>query len=75
MSAPARCDECSTREAVYAMQYLGEEVPTFYRLGYHIRGFKLRRLCIECKERIQNDSYAPAVPEPLTDPFDKEPTP
>lgn len=39
-----RCKYCND-EAVYAMQFIGEDTPTFYRLGWHIRGFTVYKVC------------------------------
>jgi len=50
-SIPARrlCTVCREREAVWARQYIGSDSPEYYRLGYHIRGFPVVKLCEECK--------------------------
>lgn len=50
---PPMCQVCKQREAVYAMQYIGEEEPSFYRLGYHIRGFTMTKVCAECAELLK----------------------
>ena len=50
---PPLCQVCKRREAVYAMQYIGGEEPSFYRLGYHIRGFTMTKVCSECAELLK----------------------
>lgn len=50
---PPMCQVCKQAEAVYAMQYIGEEEPSFYRLGYHIRGFTMTKVCAECAELLK----------------------
>ena len=47
-----KCQICRKREAEWAMQYIGEDTPTFSTLGSHYRGFKVVKVCDECmKER------------------------
>ncbi len=53
---PPMCQVCKQREAVYAMQYIGEEEPSFYRLGYHMRGFTMTKVCAECAELLKPKS-------------------
>jgi len=48
MRKPQKCELCREREAVYAMQYISDIVPSLYTLGSHIRGFKITRVCAEC---------------------------
>ena len=48
MRKPRKCELCHEREAVYAMQYIADIVPSLYALGSHIRGFKITRVCPEC---------------------------
>jgi len=36
------------------MQYIGEDKPTFYTLGWHIRGFSIIKICDDCKEKEKN---------------------
>jgi hypothetical protein len=48
--ARRRCSVCREREAVWAKQYIGSDAPEYYRLGYHIRGFPVVKLCEECKQ-------------------------
>lgn len=50
---PPMCQVCKQAEAIYAMQYIGEEEPSFYRLGYHIRGFTMTKVCAECAELLK----------------------
>lgn len=46
----AKCQLCRERRASWAMQYVAEDRPSFYRLGSHIRGFRVYKVCSECKE-------------------------
>ena len=46
-----RCEICKEREAIWAMQYVGEDTPTFSTLGSHYRGFRVVKVCDECKEK------------------------
>ena len=48
MRKSRKCELCHEREAVYAMQYISDIVPSLYTLGSHIRGFKITRVCAEC---------------------------
>ena len=48
MQRPRKCELCLEHEAVYAMQYISDIVPSLYTLGSHIRGFKITRVCAEC---------------------------
>lgn len=38
-------------EPVWAMQYIASDMPSFYRLGSHIRGFGLIRICDKCRQK------------------------
>ena len=53
---PPMCQVCKQAEAIYAMQYIGEEKPSFYRLGYHMRGFTMTKVCAECAELLKPKS-------------------
>ena len=46
----ARCQACKKRQAIYAAQFIGEDVPTFSLLGSHYRGFKVIKVCEVCKD-------------------------
>jgi len=50
------CEICHKNEAIYAVQIIGGEV-SVYTLGWHIRGFVMRKVCDEClpefKEKLQ----------------------
>ena len=37
--------------ATWAMQFIGEDKPTLYVLGWHARGFTVNPVCDECKEK------------------------
>ena len=64
MKHPRRryCEVCKSREMneigglvhepVWAMQYIAEDKPSFYKLGEHIRGFGLIRICNKCYESL-----------------------
>lgn len=47
---PPTCKICGQNEAIWAMQYIGEETPTFSSLGWHYRGFPVTKVCDICKE-------------------------
>lgn len=51
------CEICRNKdgqhEPIWAMQYIADDKPSFYRLGSHIRGFGLLRICDECKTKQQ----------------------
>ena len=55
MARDPKCQVCKQQEAVWAMQYIGEDVPSFYTLGSHIRGFRVTKVCDKCREEAQND--------------------
>ena len=55
MSRPAKCQLCHEREADWALQYIGSDEPMVYALGYHIRGFRVTKVCWECAERTRNE--------------------
>ena len=46
-----KCQLCKINEAEWAMQFIGEDKPTFSFLGSHYRGFAVTKVCDECKER------------------------
>lgn len=48
-----KCKICKKNEAVWAMQYIGENKPSFYTLGWHIRGFLVVKICDDCKVKEQ----------------------
>lgn len=41
-------------EAIWAMQFIGEDKPSFYAFGWHIRGFKVTPVCDDCFNK-END--------------------
>lgn len=45
-----KCQVCKQNEAIWAAQFLGEDVPTFSFLGSHVRGFAVVKVCDTCKE-------------------------
>ena len=47
-----KCQICKTNEAIYAMQHIAEETPTFTTLGSHYRGFKVTKTCDSCRQKI-----------------------
>jgi len=51
MTRTPNCQICKENEAIWAMQFIGEDKPMFYVLGWHIRGFRATKVCDECKER------------------------
>jgi len=50
-----KCQLCRQRPAVHAMQYMDgpNKPPTFVRPGYHYRGWKVTKVCDECKQSIE----------------------
>ena len=59
------CRRCKEKEAVYALQYLDGDNPTFYLLGNHIRGFGVGKVCDDCRIEIKED-HTNGLPHPLT---------
>ena len=53
MKTQPKCEICKNETAIYAMQYIAEDKPSFYTLGYHIRGFWVVKICDTCKTDIQ----------------------
>ena len=45
-----KCKLCG-KEAVYLMQYIGSDEPSFYFPGSHIRGFSTTPVCEDCAEK------------------------
>lgn len=43
-----KCKICDNQEAVYAMQYIADDSPSFYTLGSHVRGFSVIPVCSDC---------------------------
>lgn len=44
MEKTPKCHFCN-HEAIWAMQFIAERKPTFYALGWHIRGFSVTKVC------------------------------
>jgi len=44
-----KCQECKKNEAEYAKQYIASDEPTYSTLGSHYRGFKVVKVCEDCK--------------------------
>ena len=59
----AKCRVCKQEEAIWAMQYIGEDVPTFSRIGSHYRGFGVVKLCDNCKKAILVECPTQVEPE------------
>ena len=53
MRTTPMCQHCKKHKAEFALQYIGDDVPQFYRLGYHIRGFYYEMICPDCKSNIR----------------------
>lgn len=70
MATDRLCEVCHEREAIWAAQFVGEDTPSFYTLGGHIRGFKVTRVCDECKEAmtLRASAVVPALNTPPTPP-------
>jgi len=47
------CQICKAGEALWALQYVGENTPTFSTLGSHYRGFAVTKVCDGCKDEMQ----------------------
>ena len=47
-----RCAYCEN-EAIWAMQFISSEMPSFSRLGSYYRGFKVVKVCDDCKEHLK----------------------
>ena len=50
----AKCHICEDGEAIWAMQNIADDELTFTTLGSHYRGFKVVKVCDECKDALQN---------------------
>lgn len=50
---PRKCELCHEEEAVYALQYIASDEPSFYTLGEHIRGFRVTRVGSACAWKIR----------------------
>lgn len=48
-----KCQLCKRTEADWAMQFIGEERPTFTTLGSHYRGFAVTKVCSDCQAVAQ----------------------
>lgn len=55
MTKTPKCQICKYNQATWAMQYIAEATPTFYALGWHIRGFAVTKICSDCKNKIQKE--------------------
>ena len=55
MTRRPKCQVCRKNEPVWAMQYIADDKPTFYKLGYHIRGFGLLRICDDCRKKFTQE--------------------
>lgn len=55
----AKCQRCKTRPAVWAVQDIAGEIAVSL-LGNHYRGWRVVKLCDECKNVVQSDQSAPA---------------
>ena len=49
-----KCQVCKQNEAVWAMQYVASDVPSFTRLGSHYRGFHVTKVCDACREEYKH---------------------
>ena len=59
MTRVQKCAICKAEEACYAMQYIAEDKPSFYALGWHIRGFRVvAKVCQACADKIKEESCA-----------------
>ena len=49
-----KCQQCGKRPAVWAVQDIAGEL-AISTLGNHYRGFRVTKLCDECKDMVQID--------------------
>ncbi len=47
----SKCKYCKEK-AEWAMQFVADRKPSFYLLGWHIRGFNITKLCNQHKDEI-----------------------
>lgn len=49
-----KCQVCKQNEAIWAMQYMDgpDKPPVFMCPGWHYRGWKVTKVCDECKDRL-----------------------
>ena len=45
-----KCKICQTNGAEWAMQFIGENKPSFYAIGWHMRGFAVTKICEICRQ-------------------------
>lgn len=50
MKRTPKCQVCKNQEATWAEQFIGENVPSWYWLGWHQRGWSVTKVCDQCKE-------------------------
>lgn len=63
-----KCKYCKN-EAIWAMQFIAEAKPSFYALGWHIRGFSVTKVCDDHFNFI-NDAWQKSSPVEQKDFFD-----
>jgi hypothetical protein len=51
-------DKGAKRDAVWAMQFIAEDVPTFSKLGWHYRGFKAYPVCEEHYRQLEGHTFS-----------------
>lgn len=56
MRTSPKCEICKVYSAEYALQYIGDDIPQFYLLGWYIRGFDHTKVCSDCKSKIRADA-------------------
>jgi hypothetical protein len=46
-----KCKICKKSEALYLMQYIASDTPSFYFPGEHVRGFSTTPVCEACADK------------------------
>jgi hypothetical protein len=55
-----KCKICKKNEALYLMQYIASDTPSFYFPGEHVRGFGTTPVCEDCAEKQRTATHQPA---------------
>lgn len=59
MRRAAKCECCKAEEAIYALQFVASDDPTFSTLGSHVRGFPVvAKVGDKCAELIRDGVIA-----------------
>jgi hypothetical protein len=51
-----KCQRCKVNDAIWIVQYIASNEPTFTLPGNHYRGFKTMIVCESCKREIEGSA-------------------